>query len=157
MQLLFAEEECAQWQWYRSASHQGSRTAATHVGTTATHEGTGNTAGGTAGHHAGFEAIPGAVKRLYVPTQDDEKHILRVQCTPASMWVTLSYTLQRSVLQISTQLVSNLHTVGLLELLTVCASLQVVPRLQRAAQNCTCAGEHKLKPAVMCSTPAFSM
>ena len=45
----------------------------------------------------------------------------------------LSYTLHRSVLQISTRLVSNLHTVGLLELLTVCATSQVVTCLQRAA------------------------
>lgn len=79
VQLLFAEEQCAQWQWYRSVSQQGSHTTAARV------EGTDRTAGGRAAHHAGFEAIRGAVKRLYVPTQDDEKHILRVQCTPASM------------------------------------------------------------------------
>lgn len=100
MQLLFAEEECAQWQWYRS-------TAATPV------EGTGGTVGGKAGHHAGFEAIPGAAMRLYVPTQDDEKHILRVQCTPASMWVTtaihcdiLSYRLPQNWSSLS----GNMHT-----------------------------------------------
>ena len=77
MQLLFAEEELTQWQWYRSASHQAS-TAASHLGDTA------DIGDDKAACHAGFEAIPGAIKRLYVPTQDDENHTLRAQCKPAS-------------------------------------------------------------------------
>ena len=83
-QLLFAEDELTQWQWYRSASHKASTTAASHRG------GTNNPADDNAAGHVGFEAIPGAVKRLYVPTRDDENHTLRVQCKPASRWVSIA-------------------------------------------------------------------
>lgn len=76
LQLLFAEESSTQWQWFRSSSHGTSSTAAAMQG--ASHEG----GGGSAGHHEGFEAIPGAIGRLYVPTLQDENHVVRVQCTP---------------------------------------------------------------------------
>lgn len=87
MQLLFAEDDLTQWQWYRSTCHQTSTPAATHPHSNAT-------GADEAGHHAGFEAIPGAVKRLYVPSQDDIHHSLRVQCVPTSRWVLIAtYTL----------------------------------------------------------------
>lgn len=95
MQLLFAEDDLTQWQWYRSACHQTSATAATHPHSRDA------TGAEEAGHHAGFQAIPGAVKRLYVPSQDDIHHSLRVQCKPASRWVitaTLCTVLQTSSL-----------------------------------------------------------
>lgn len=85
MQLLFADEDLTQWQWYRSASQQcASTTAATHL------EGRDATGADKADHPEGFEAIPGAVKRLYVPSQDDIHHSLRVQCKPASRWVLIA-------------------------------------------------------------------
>ena len=106
VQLLFAEEELTQWQWYRSASHKASTAAATPL------EGIDNTGDGKAAHHAGFEAMPGAVKRLYVPTQDDENHTLRVQCKPVSRWVSFAACctmLQTSMLLVA--LSSSMHTI----------------------------------------------
>ena len=84
MQLLFAEEDLTQWQWYRSACQQTSTTAATHL------QGRDATGDDKADHPEGFETIPGAVKRLYVPSQDDIHHSLRVQCKPASRWVIIA-------------------------------------------------------------------
>ena len=80
LQLLFAEDALTQWQWYRSSSKQRSTAVAPPEGADSADD-------DKAGQHAGFKAIPGAVKRLYVPTQDDEKHVLRVHCRPASRWV----------------------------------------------------------------------
>ena len=105
MQLLFAEEELTQWQWYRSTAYKASSPAATRL------EGTANTGDDKAVHHVGFEAIPGAVKRIYVPTLDDENHTLRVKCKPASRWVGIAArctVLQMSVLVVA--LFSSLHT-----------------------------------------------
>lgn len=106
MQLLFAEEELTQWQWYRSTSHKASFTAATHL------EGTDNTGDDKAAHHAGFQAIPGADERLYVPSQDDENHTLRVQCKPVSRWVSIAArctVLQASLLLVA--LSSSMQTI----------------------------------------------
>ena len=119
MQLLFAEEELTQWQWYRGTSHQASSTAATHL------RGTDNTGDDSAVHHVGFEAIPGAVKRLYVPTPDDENHTLRVQCKPASRWVSIATrctVLQMCMLLMALQFA---HLLQLLKSGHACAGLTV--------------------------------
>ena len=81
LQLLFAEETSTQWHWFRSSADTTSSTAATLQG--ASQKGDGE----AAGQHDGFEAIPDAAGRLYVPTPEDESHVLRVKCTPGIRWI----------------------------------------------------------------------
>ena len=87
-QVSFSDVRDCQWRWYRS----GERTADTsahdsqrrHLSpqrwSTATpaHE----MVSETGGESAGWQLLPGADQRVYIPTAEDAGHRLRVECIP---------------------------------------------------------------------------